>query len=98
MICCVRCEENLRFLVTSRISLGDLQAAELFLVSGAFEQYCEVQIELGNWLQALALAPAVSLSYWKQLMERQVEHLRGRKDPKAVRKIGVYPCLAGHLW
>lgn len=31
----------------------------------------------GDWSQALALAPAVSHSYWQQLAQRRVEALRG---------------------
>lgn len=41
-----------------------LEAANLYLKSGNFQEYCELQKELGNYEEALSVAPKVSLQYW----------------------------------
>jgi hypothetical protein len=41
-----------------------LEAANLMIKSGNFEEYCEIQKELGNYEDAISVAPKVSLIYW----------------------------------
>jgi hypothetical protein len=40
------------------------EAASLMLKSGNFQEYCEIQKELGQFEEAIAVAPKVSLQYW----------------------------------
>ncbi|XP_050694797.1 WD repeat-containing protein 17-like isoform X3 [Eriocheir sinensis] len=49
--------------------------AESYLRCGAVQQYCELMIRLHQWDHALALAPAVSVDYWRKLMARHAEQL-----------------------
>ncbi|KAF4665725.1 WD repeat-containing protein 17 [Perkinsus chesapeaki] len=51
------------------------QAAELFLVSGDFKNYCETVASCGKWEAAIAAAPAVSLQYWQQLSRRYADFI-----------------------
>ena len=51
------------------------EAARLNLISGNFQQYCEVMIQLGNFEDALAVAPKVSLKYWQKCLELYRQHL-----------------------
>ena len=44
--------------------------ATSYLSIGALQQYCELMIRLHQWDHALAIAPAVSIDYWRQLLER----------------------------
>lgn len=44
--------------------------AESYLRCGAVQQYCELMTRLHQWDHALALAPAVSVDYWRKLMAR----------------------------
>ena len=45
-----------------------MEAARLNLTSGNFQQYCEIQMQLGNYEDALAVAPKVSLKYWQKCL------------------------------
>ena len=42
---------------------------------GALEKYCELMVGLQRWDRALALAPAVSLAYWRGLTQRYANQL-----------------------
>ena len=44
--------------------------ANLYLSYGALQQYCELMLRINKWDHAMALAPAISLDYWKQLIQR----------------------------
>lgn len=39
--------------------------------AGNPERCCEVLVQLGDWTQALALAPLVSIDYWRMLSGRR---------------------------
>lgn len=45
-------------------------AALLYLKTGNIQRYCELMVELGEWERALAVAPGVSFTYWKNLTNR----------------------------
>uniref|UniRef100_A0A8D0CAL2 WD repeat domain 17 n=1 Tax=Scleropages formosus TaxID=113540 RepID=A0A8D0CAL2_SCLFO len=51
------------------------KAAEIHLRLGQIQRYCELMVELGQWEKALSVAPAVSMKYWKKLMQRRAEQL-----------------------
>ena len=53
------------------------EAARLNLTSGNFQQYCEIQMQLGCYEDAIAVAPKVSMKYWQKCLERFREHLSG---------------------
>ncbi|GFS48444.1 WD repeat-containing protein 17 [Nephila pilipes] len=46
------------------------KAAEYHLLTGNLKKYCELKVQLGEWLEAIALAPGVSLNFWKELTSR----------------------------
>ena len=46
------------------------EAAEVHLKTGNIQRYCELKVELGEWERALAVAPGVSITYWKNLANR----------------------------
>ena len=49
------------------------EAAKLYLRSGNIMSYCEIMCELEEWDKALALAPMVGQTYWKELMKRKAK-------------------------
>ncbi|XP_077865679.1 WD repeat-containing protein 17-like [Saccoglossus kowalevskii] len=51
------------------------EAAQIHIRLGNVQRYCELMVELGQWEKALAVAPGVSLEYWKKLTERRAEYL-----------------------
>ena len=61
-------QENLRHAAQSLARAGDLSGA------------CEVFIAAGDWLQALAIAPGVSLDFWHRLAGRYCDAQKG-SDP-----------------
>ncbi|CAE7937157.1 WDR17, partial [Symbiodinium sp. KB8] len=60
------------------------KAAELYARVGDTRKYCEILIELGKWDQAIAIAPSVSMEYWRELCRRNAERLEEEQDHKAV--------------
>lgn len=59
-------EERLRLAATLSLQLGDLK------------QHCELLVSLDEWLAALAMAPGVSLEYWRGLCAQYVHALQER--------------------
>jgi len=55
-------------------------AATLYLKLGQIEKYCEILAELGQWEKALAIAPSVSLGFWRDLAARYSEHLSSTEN------------------
>ena len=53
-----------------------LEAASLMLKSGNFQEYCEIQIQLGNYEDAIAYAPKVSMQYWQQCVQKYTQKLQ----------------------
>ena len=51
------------------------EAAKLYLKIGKVKSYCEIMCEVGEWDKAIALAPAVSMDYWKDLTARYAKSL-----------------------
>jgi len=43
------------------------EAANLYACVGNYTKFCSIMFELGNYSEALAVAPCVSLDYWKEL-------------------------------
>ena len=56
------------------------EAANNFLRTGQFRQYCEIQFSLGNYKKAMAFAPAVSIEYWQDLAERHTQVLTEQRS------------------
>eukprot|EP00605_Chrysophyceae_sp_TOSAG23-4_P000471 GSChrysophyteH1.ASY1.ANO1.530.1 assembled CDS len=42
-------------------------AAKMFVRVGNYQKYCDIMIELGQYQEALAIAPCVSYEYWREL-------------------------------
>jgi hypothetical protein len=40
------------------------------LKSGNIQEYCEIQMSLGNYEDAIAYAPKVSMNYWKECVQK----------------------------
>lgn len=55
-------------------------AAEDHLRIGNIHRYCEILIQLKLWDKALAVAPSVSLDYWRQLALKRANELRKEED------------------
>mmetsp|Transcript_11431 Transcript_11431/g.32447 ORF Transcript_11431/g.32447 Transcript_11431/m.32447 type:complete len:1189 (+) Transcript_11431:66-3632(+) len=51
------------------------EAAAAHLIAGNIESYCNLSAEVGDWTEALALAPAVGLHFWQGLMQRRAAEL-----------------------
>ncbi|KAK3740724.1 hypothetical protein RRG08_048968 [Elysia crispata] len=60
------------------------QAAKLYIQLGNVQRYCELMVELGEWVKALALAPSVSMDYWKNLNSRYCAALMAEDDDDVV--------------
>ena len=59
------------------------EAANNFLRTGQFRQYCEIQFSLGNYKKAMAFAPSVSIEYWQDLAERHTQVLTEQRNLEA---------------
>lgn len=46
------------------------EASSLMLKSGNIQEYCEIQMSLGNYEDAIAYAPKVSMNYWKECVQK----------------------------
>eukprot|EP00744_Colponema_vietnamica_P006730 GILI01009756.1.p1 GENE.GILI01009756.1~~GILI01009756.1.p1 ORF type:complete len:798 (+),score=140.34 GILI01009756.1:2681-5074(+) len=70
------------------------KAADANLFINNIEAYCELLIEAGDWERALAAAPAVSASYWRQLCLRAAEKAAETNESSAA---GFFICAQqGH--
>lgn len=45
-------------------------AADTYVRVGNVRRYCDVLVELGEWDKALAVAPGVSMAYWRSLCDK----------------------------
>ncbi len=45
-------------------------ASQLMLKAGNIREYCEIHIKMGNFEDAIAYAPKVSLDYWNQCVSK----------------------------
>ena len=52
------------------------RASRLHVATGDLKSSCEALIDLGRWERALALAPGVSMEYWRALSGRYVDVLQ----------------------
>jgi len=50
-------------------------AAMIHARAGDFISYCSIMVDLGDWTAALAMAPSVSMEYWKSLCQRYSQTL-----------------------
>jgi hypothetical protein len=59
-----------------------MESGLIYLKLGKIRQYCDTMIEIGQWERALAVAPAVSIEYWRELSIRygQVLAENGNSD------------------
>ena len=60
------------------------EAAEIYLRSGNLQRHCDLMAELKEWDRALALAPGVSMSYWKELCDKRVSNLKADQTDAVV--------------
>ena len=52
-------------------------AAQALARAGDFSGACEIFIAAGDWLQALAIAPGVSIDYWQRIATRYCDAQKG---------------------
>ena len=52
------------------------EAATLMLKSGNFKDYCEIQMQLGKFEDAIAYAPKVSLEFWRECIDKYQQKLQ----------------------
>ena len=50
-------------------------ASKIMLKSGNFQGYCDIQMELGNYEDAISVAPKVSMRYWEKCIMAYKTHL-----------------------
>ena len=50
-------------------------SADMYARVGRMRSYCDIMVEIGEWDIALAAAPAVSLSFWRDLAAKRAEQL-----------------------
>ncbi|XP_061535832.1 WD repeat-containing protein 17 isoform X1 [Phycodurus eques] len=60
------------------------EAGDIHLRLGQIQRYCELMVELGQWEKALAVAPGVSMKYWKTLMQRRADQLMVEDNDDAI--------------
>ena len=70
--------------MTSKAEESLRRAITLYTRIGDFKKCCDVYVDLGDWTQALALAPAVSLDYWRALSLRYGQHLHSKSSERCV--------------
>ncbi|RHY28145.1 hypothetical protein DYB32_006201 [Aphanomyces invadans] len=46
-------------------------------------RYCQLLVEVDDWEAALAMAPAVSLAYWRELASKYADVLQAKEDEAA---------------
>ena len=46
------------------------EASSLMLKPGNTKEYCEIQLSLANYEDAIAYAPKVSMNYWKECVQK----------------------------
>ncbi|PRP82721.1 hypothetical protein PROFUN_09983 [Planoprotostelium fungivorum] len=51
------------------------EASELYLRLGMMREYCDTLVDAGEWERAIAVAPAVSMDYWRSLSSSYANHL-----------------------
>ncbi len=59
------------------------EAAKLHLRCGQFREFCEIQVKLGNFEQAMAFAPAVSIEFWQEIADKCAKGKAQRGDEDA---------------
>lgn len=59
-------------------------AAEKHLLTGNLKRYCELKIDLGEWKDALAVAPGISLNYWNSVASRWAKKLLSEGNGEAL--------------
>lgn len=59
------------------------KAALAYLKSGDFVKYCELLIELGEWLEAIAFAPCISHEFWEGITRLYAEKVLYEKTAAA---------------
>lgn len=62
------------------------EAAEIRIKLGHFKEYCEAMAELGRWVDAIAVAPAVGMQYWSSMCLRYAAALQ--QSPSATAAAG----------
>jgi hypothetical protein len=60
------------------------QAGEIYLKLGNVRKYCEIMLELNQWEKALSVAPAVSISFWKDLASKYGDYLASKESIEAL--------------
>jgi hypothetical protein len=83
------------------------EASNLMLKSGNFQEYCEIQMSLGNFEDAIAYAPKVSMNYWKTCIENYQQSLQeeingnnqknDKKSEDPVEELASYNILMGQF-
>jgi hypothetical protein len=59
-------------------------AAMIHARTGDFVSYCSIMVDLGDWTAALAMAPSVSMEYWKSLCQRYSQSLINESSEQCV--------------
>jgi hypothetical protein len=72
-------------------------AAGAYARCGEMRRYCEIMVELGQYSDAIAVAPVVSMEYWRQLVSQHGRTLAEQSDiacmPLLVASADIEPVL-----
>lgn len=60
------------------------RAAFLHAQVGDFQKYCEIMIDIDDWVSALAMAPSVSREYWKMLALKYALYMKSKESDECV--------------
>ena len=59
-------------------------SAMIYARIGDFQKYCSIMIDIGDWTAALAMAPSVSMEYWKDLSQRYSQVLLNNSSEESI--------------
>ena len=59
-------------------------AAKMFARVGNYQKYCSIMVELGQYQEALALAPCVSFGYWKELSMEYADEMAAKSSEECI--------------
>ncbi|KAG2385897.1 hypothetical protein C9374_003046 [Naegleria lovaniensis] len=60
------------------------ESAKQYLKIGKMKNYCEIMCEIGEWEKAIAVAPSVSLDYWRDLTARYAKTLSENENEEVM--------------
>lgn len=70
--------------ITAKVEEQLREAALLYAQCGDIEKYCSILVDIGDWNGALAVAPSVSMAYWRELANKYGQSLASQASEKCI--------------